>query len=91
MMAVRETSASEEEERGADEEEGRKARAASVEVDSTRGRLSASCASLLRIDSLLIASMTLKGEERGIVTCTCERMRVIAKGKISLSHVAVSQ
>ena len=58
MMAARENSALKEKERGVDEEEGRKAGAASVEVDSTRGHLAANYVSLLRIDFLLMAPMT---------------------------------
>ena len=57
MMAARETSALEEEEGGADKEEGLEAGVASVEVDSIWGRFAANYASLLRIDSLLMAPM----------------------------------
>ena len=47
MMATRETTTLKEEEGGADDEKGLEARVASVEVDSTRGCLAASYASLL--------------------------------------------
>ena len=58
MMATRETLVPEEEEGGANEEEGLEAGAASIKVDSTWGCLAASYASLLQIDSLLMAPMT---------------------------------
>ena len=87
MMSVRETSALEEEE-GADVKEGRRVKATSIL--STRGRFATSYAALLWIDYLLVAPMTWKRREGGMVTCRCMRMHVIAEGKISLSHVAMS-
>ena len=77
-----------EEEEGAYVEEGRGVGAASI--ISTRGHFAASCAALLRIDFLLMAPMTWKRGEGGMVTCMCVRMRVIAEGKMSLSCVVVS-
>jgi len=90
MMSARETSTLEDEE-GADEEEGRMIGAAwAASVVFTQGRFAASCVALLRIDSLLMAPMTWKRGERGIVTCMCMRMRVTVEGKMSLSRVAMS-
>ena len=93
-----------EEEDIANEEEGREAKAASlatqkaassygVGVDSWRGylALATSYAVLLYIESWLIAPMIRKRVVEGIETCRCVRMHVIAEGKISLSHVIVSQ
>ena len=88
-MSARETLAQEEEE-GADEEEGQEVGAARVAFDVTKwGHFAANCAALLQIDSLLMAPMTWK-RGGGIVTCICVRMCVIAKGKMSLSCVSVS-
>ena len=88
---------------GADEEEGQKAYVASLatqkeassywaRVNSSRAHLAleAICASLLHIDPWLIAPMIEKRGAEGIGMCMCVRMRVIAKGKISLSCVAMS-
>ena len=83
MMLVRETFALE-------EEEGADVRVGSAFIVSTRGYFAVSYAALLRMDSLLMAPMTWKRGEEGMVTCICVRMRVIAEGKISLSCVAVS-
>ena len=60
-MLAREITARDEEE-GADEEEGQEERvvgsAGAASEGSTCGRFAASCAALLRIDSLLMAPMT---------------------------------
>ena len=89
MMSARETLA-QEEEKGADEEEGREVGAAGVAFVFTKcGRFAANCAALLQIDSLLMAPMTWK-RGGGIVMCICVRMYVIAEGKMSLSCVSVS-
>jgi len=88
MMSARETATLNEEE-GAEEEEGREEGVASE--GSTQGCFAASCVALLQIDSLLMAPLTYKRGEEGMVTCKCVRMRVIAEGKMSLSHVAMSQ
>ena len=56
-MVTKETSAPKEEGGGTDEKEGQEAGVASIEVDSIRGRLAASCASLLRINSILMEPM----------------------------------
>ena len=87
MMSARETSALKEEE-GVDVEEGRGVEA--TFIISTRGCLATSCATLFQIESLLLAPMTLKRREGGMVTCMCVRMFVIAKGKMSLSYVVMS-
>ena len=87
-MSARETFALKEEE-GADEEKGQRVGAASIVL--TRGHFAANCVALLWIDSLLMAPMTWKRGEGGMVTCKCVRMRVIVEGKMSLSRVAVSQ
>ena len=75
------------------EEEGREEGATrsvgAASVGSTRGRFTASYATLLRIDSLLMAPMIRKKGEGGMVTCKCVRMRVIAEGKMSLLCVAM--
>ena len=90
-MSVRETTALDEEE-GADEEGGREEGATrSASEGSIRGRFTASYATLLRIDSLLMAPMTWKRGKEGMVTCKCVRMHMIAEEKMSLSHVEVSQ
>ena len=90
MMSARKTSALEEEER-ANEEKGREVGAAeAASVVSTHGRFVASYVALLWIDTLLMAPMTWKRGEGGIVTCVCVRIRVIAERKMSSSHVAVS-
>ena len=52
--------------------------------------MATSYVALLCIDSILIAPIIVKKGEEGIGMCMCVRMRVIAKGKISLSRVAVS-
>ena len=91
MMAAGDASTPEEED-GVDEEEGQKGTAASS-ADSKQDRLAlaANYAMLITIDSLLIAPMILRKGEKGIGTCECVRICVITKGKISLSHVVVSQ
>ena len=89
MMSTKETSALEEEE-GENVEEGRDVGATgAASLVSTCGRFTASYATLLWIDSLLMEPMT--GKKRGgIETYMCVRMHVIAEGKMSLSRVAVS-
>ena len=90
-MSARETTTLNEE-KGAEEEEGREEGAAGVASEgSTRGLFATSCAALLQIDSSLMAPLTYKRGEKGMVTCKCVRMHVIAEGKMSLSHVAMSQ
>ena len=81
-MSARETSAPEEEE-GADKEEV-------AFVVFTRGHFATSYATLLWIDSLLMAPMTWKRGKGGMVTCKYVNMRVIAEGKMSLSRVVMS-
>ena len=79
-MSARETFTLEEE-KWVFKEEGREEGVASV--ISAHGRFAASYATLLQIYFLLMAPMTWKRGEGGIVTCMCVRMCVIAERKMS--------
>ena len=71
------------------EEEGGTAKAAGSSV-STCGRFNRSWASLHRTKPTLMVPMMVKRRGRGIGNEKCQRICVIAEGKMSLSWVEIS-